>query len=59
MGKQLSADPFSAPRGPHVGVPDERHILHILDAHHAKQRSFVLISPEGHPGVQLMPEIFP
>src|SRR5215207_3784992 len=41
----------------HVGVPDQVHVAHLLDAHHAQERAVVLVAPELHSGRDLGVEL--
>ena len=40
-------------------MPDERHVLSVLDAHDAQEGSVLCISPECDAGIDLMVKIFP
>ena len=42
---------------PDIGVTDERHVLDILQTHHAEQLSFLFETPEPDPMLDLMPQL--
>src|SRR5512139_312257 len=57
MHQELAADALAAFSGPYIGMPDEGHLLHILDAHNANEPAAFLPSPEHHACVKLLPEV--
>ena len=46
IGDECSAEASIPKRSPHIGVPDEGHVLHVLDAHHADELPVVFNAPE-------------
>ena len=54
MGQESLADPLTALVGAHIGVPDQRHTIDVLDAHDANQATGLLVSPELHPLANLV-----
>src|SRR5690242_7815149 len=58
MSQQASANSGPLSPAPHVRVPNQRHVLHRLNTHHARKCAGLLVSPERYAGVNLMPQLF-
>ena len=43
--------------GSDIGVTDQRHVLDVLQTHHAKQLAILLETPEPDPVLDLMPQL--
>ena len=56
---QPTTNALVLPLRAHVGVPDQRHVLHVLDAHHANQLAVLLVSPELDAIVDLVLQLLP
>src|ERR1700730_16990144 len=59
MTQQLRSDSSLLADGADVGVTNQSHVLDLLDAHHAFQRSARLVSPERNTIVDLMTKFIP
>ena len=59
MAQESPADAPTPLAGAHVGMADQGHVLHVLDAHHPHQSSFLLHAPEHHARVHLMAQLLP
>ena len=57
MAQQVAADPAALVSGLNVGVPHERHVVDVLDAHHADQTAAVKRAPEAHAGGDLATQL--
>src|SRR5438132_206116 len=56
--EQRAADPCALLRGARIRMPDQRHVAHLLQPHHAGEPPAAPIAPEHYAGADFLVHLF-